>query len=595
MLSDSIVRKKGKEYEMKHKVIITILVILAVLSVSAVGALVFYPDSAVQILNSINSVINPTQPPTQPPTEPPTEPPTIPVVSSIRTEAESYKIEVGNRQKLAPAAMPENAENRNVSFSSSDKNIASVSAQGVVKALSQGECVITVASEQSPEVTAEYKISVTDNRIKQINKLNDYLLEIPNVQKVKYGDGKSAEAVIDKCRIVDFNGDGDYELFIIYSLEGDLSVAEVVTLQGGDIVSAKGFKSFKDVLQSGYDSCLQEIYTEQSGNLYIRSESIKKTDSKHTREVTFYSVSSSEIITLAQYKDVYNYENGEKVTTGGSFEINSEKKTESEYLSSLAGYFDGYTKLEDLAPRYVELSGGEYQKALTVAELDDAYLKRLKWECSDDKVAAVNNSGVVTAKGNGKCEVTATLSCFNGAICSNTVKVTNESKALKKYLNDIKDDVIKGESGSNLTLYASKILDIDDDGEQELLLYYLGSRHCQIDIAKEQGSQIARTTALARTTDADTVLKLEIFMDNSKESVVLQEKYTSTSGSDSTVEFYFDEYTGGKYDTYSSKYKIEFNGSKVKTCYIDGKKCDKDELDRMINHYGQYADWDINE
>ena len=210
------------------------------------------------------------------------------------------------------------------------------------------------------------------------------------------------------------------------------------------------------------------------------------------------------------------------------------------------------------------------------------------WDSDSPGIASVDNNGVVTGKNAGSCEVQGVLSCLSGAVCSVQVTVRSNSEALSRYLDSIKDQTIQAENGTALALYASKAIDADGDGTNELLLYYTGGRSCQIDIAKETGGEIKRSTAFFAATDSSKTCRLDIYMDNTTGNVVLCENYVSENGASQTTEFSFNAYKDGKYTADSQTYKIVANGSGEENAayYIDGQKVKKDAFDLATGHYG---------
>ena len=76
----------------------------------------------------------------------------------IKTKIKSVK--VGKKLKLDYELLPKEASNQNVLWISSDESIATVSQDGLVTGLSEGEVTITILSDEGG-VTDEQKIKVT--------------------------------------------------------------------------------------------------------------------------------------------------------------------------------------------------------------------------------------------------------------------------------------------------------------------------------------------------------------------------------------------------------------------------------------------------
>lgn len=577
---------------MKHKAAIITFICLAVLSLTAVGVFLFNPTLAGRLIASVSVV----QTPTEAPTEPTTQPPTSSDVQALQAEKTSSTLKRGDTLTLSPVIVPENAKNKALSFTSSNPNVASVDSTGKVTALSAGECTITAVSSANKKATAAYKFTITDERIDEIKLLNDYLLEIPSSRKVSYGDKKTQTVNLVQCRITNQGTDGHYVLLLKYQIGASITAVEVVTLQNGKPVSLKTFESFSSLLEQPNTSYSETVCTGETSAFYIKSTAIQNSGTQGKRTVTLYSTSSGTLSSVQTMTDVYRYKDGENVPLSGTFSIDGGNTTEETYLSALSALGENYPAFTDWANRTITVAQGKYEKAQSVVRLEEVYLNRIEWTTSDKAVAAVNKNGVVTGKNAGSCEVQGVLSCLSGAVCSVQVTVRSNSEALSRYLDSIKDQTIQAENGTALALYASKAIDADGDGTNELLLYYTGGRSCQIDIAKETGGEIKRSTTFFAATDSSKTCRLDIYMDNTTGNVVLCENYVSENGASQTTEFSFNAYKDGKYTADSQTYKIVANGSGEENAayYIDGQKVKKDAFDLATGHYGQYAQWDIN-
>ena len=62
--------------------------------------------------------------------------------------------------QLSAACTPDDANNRRVAYATSDVGIAKVSAEGSLRGVEAGECVLTVSSVQNPEVVEEFRVVV---------------------------------------------------------------------------------------------------------------------------------------------------------------------------------------------------------------------------------------------------------------------------------------------------------------------------------------------------------------------------------------------------------------------------------------------------
>ncbi len=562
----------------KQKIIIISVLSFTVLFLTAMVIIVLS-------LNNSSPVVQPEIETKATATNPP--PPTQVNAQSIEIEEESYDIMVGEKQKLTPTIIPSGAIETQFFFSSSNVNIATVNSDGEVSGITDGECVITVELRENEDIKAEYKIKVIDENIEKINILNDYLNGIDNRDIVPYHINTLGVVYIENCKIADINEDESYELIIDYNIKANQNVIEVVSLEGNNAQSVKTFDDFQEVLEKGYSKLTQEVYKDNGGKIYLKSQAITSSETITTTEIMFYEVKGDDLILLKKYKDIYNYTVGSKVPDSGEFYINDIRATESEYISSVNNYFEGYILFDDYASRYVELEESAFEKMDIVVDLPQQYLNRISWKSSDEKVATVNSSGVVSALQIGRSDIIADLSCFTSPISNVYADVSNISADFENYLNDESNQTVKS-NGKTLPLYGSKVIDVDNDAQKELILYYTDSKNVRIDIVSLSGSSIKSNIALEKNAGTYNSLICEIYMDNAKNQIVIQEKYIKGN----SLEFYFDEFVDETLTKYTPVYKVDFVGDTPSVYYINGNERKESDFTIQVNHYGQYTNWE---
>lgn len=573
---------------MKHKAIMITMISVAAVCVIAAGTVLLNPSLVTNLVARTSA----TQP-TQKPTEAPTQAPTAASVASVEIEKNKGTVEYGETLLLKAAVKPQAAQNKEVIWESSDDNIASVDSTGKVTARSAGDCTITAVSAENKTAAAKVTLKITDKRIDQINVLNEYLAQLPESQKIK-GKSKEVTVSLSACKIGDFNGDGQYELLLEYRASA-VTAAEIVSVKDGKASVLKTFDKLEALLSRDSTSYEESICLDQDKNFYIKTTEIKNSKTENRRSVTLYKAQGTDLSPVKEMTDVYAYKKDSTVPEKGTFTVGGKSMEEAQYLSELSALNSAYTQYSGLVNRSLTLVSGKYDKVLPVSDLDEAYLKRMEWTSSKPETAQVNKNGVVTAKAEGKCTVTATIPCFLSPVAKANVTVRDNSEALNKYLDSIKEKVVTDKNNTTLALYASKIVDIDGDSVKELLLYYTGSRSCRVDVVREKDGGYDRATAFQKTTGDSTACRLELYVDNAQSAIVLREYYRAENSN--TVTFRFNKYEDGKYVKDSPDYKIAAKSAKDKDpkCYIDGERVEKTAFDSALNHYGKYSDWDINE
>ena len=83
-------------------------------------------------------------------------------VSGIQLEnaTDNVTLKIGETYQLNPVILPSNASVQDVTYSSSDKSIATVGSTGKITAKSIGEAVITVSSKENPNIQVNFKVKV---------------------------------------------------------------------------------------------------------------------------------------------------------------------------------------------------------------------------------------------------------------------------------------------------------------------------------------------------------------------------------------------------------------------------------------------------
>ena len=106
-------------------------------------------------------------------------------VESVVLSATSTTLTVGQTMQLATRISPSDATNQNVTYSSSDDSIATVSATGLVTAVAEGNVSITVTTaDQSKTSSVALTIGKAGYDYLGVNELSDRLAETPYQQNV---------------------------------------------------------------------------------------------------------------------------------------------------------------------------------------------------------------------------------------------------------------------------------------------------------------------------------------------------------------------------------------------------------------------------
>ncbi len=83
-------------------------------------------------------------------------------VSSINVKDKDLRLRVNRNYSLEPVVLPETAGNREVSYYSTDENVATVSERGKIKTIAPGECEIYIQAMDGSDVFEVVHITVTE-------------------------------------------------------------------------------------------------------------------------------------------------------------------------------------------------------------------------------------------------------------------------------------------------------------------------------------------------------------------------------------------------------------------------------------------------
>ena len=89
-------------------------------------------------------------------------------VSSITISPETTTIEVGETKQLTAAVLPNDAENKEIEWSSSDTSVATVDANGLVTGVASGEVTITATAKDGSRVTGTAQVTVSTGLVESI-------------------------------------------------------------------------------------------------------------------------------------------------------------------------------------------------------------------------------------------------------------------------------------------------------------------------------------------------------------------------------------------------------------------------------------------
>lgn len=172
------------------------------------------------------------------------------LVTDITLTEESKTLGVGATYQLEWTVAPSDADNKDVTFASSNTKVATVSEEGLVTAVAVGTSTITVSSADKSDVTASFTLTVEDAKyIKEIEILNStstYIWEDKNdVERVGYEiEMEYAPTYQIEYKIVTPESEYNDDTLIFYGDPSD----EYTVSEDGLVTFAEGFKDTAFIL-----------------------------------------------------------------------------------------------------------------------------------------------------------------------------------------------------------------------------------------------------------------------------------------------------------------------------------------------------------
>lgn len=105
--------------------------------------------------------------------------------ASITVTPDKVSLNVGGTKQLTKTIAPEDTTNKNVTWSSSNESVATVTEDGLIKAIAKGTAVITATAEDGSDVTGTCTVTVTENTTPKIIKVSSIAITPKSVSLKK--------------------------------------------------------------------------------------------------------------------------------------------------------------------------------------------------------------------------------------------------------------------------------------------------------------------------------------------------------------------------------------------------------------------------
>ena len=323
-------------------------------------------------------------------------------------------LEIGETLQLEATASPDTAENKGITWSSSDEAIATVDANGLVTAKAEGNVTITATAADGGGAKGSIELSVTPIKVKGITVTaagGATSLNVP--QTLQLTAGVSPEDAADKS--------------VTWS-SSDEAIATVdesglVTAVKAGTVKITATANDGSEVTGGYD--LTAVWVSMTGiTLDTASLDLKIGDiQKLTATVAPEDASDPAVTWSSSDEDVASVSEDGTVTAvkPGTATITAAGKTETDVKQTVS------VTVQEPNNKVTGITIGSegsvhtlpvpqtLQLTATVAPAD-ADVKNVKWGSSDPKIATVDENGLVTAVKAGPVKITATAMDGSGTV-----------------------------------------------------------------------------------------------------------------------------------------------------------------------------------
>ncbi len=365
-------------------------------------------------------------------------------VQQIKLEPVSTTLPLGKTLALKSQVLPENATNPGITWTSSEPSIASVDADGTVKALKTGTVTITAAAVDGSGITGTSEITVIVIPVTGI-KLNRTTASIQDdgtmtlhaevlpadatYKTITWGSDNPQVAAVDAkgkvtavktgtARIIATSADGKKQAVCTVTVTPPDKAANAAALNKkiGIFWNAKK-KSMIVSWGKAPDADGYEVYAAECGT---SMKLIKTITSPKPRSFTLKKVNGRKLKTQKSYKALvraYRIFNGKKQYLAKSYSVHAVTDSNKKYTN---------VKKLTVSPKTLSLKREKSKKLVVRAVSQNrsrrrlGHIQKLRYFTTDSKVATVSGNGVIRAVGKGSC--TVYVLSINGMKAS--VKVT---------------------------------------------------------------------------------------------------------------------------------------------------------------------------
>ena len=384
----------------------------------------------------------------------------IPVIGVTLDKTELTLIE-GETAELVATVTPDDADNKNVIWSSSDESIVTVDQDGKVTAVKEGVAVITVTAEDGDktatcEVTIKKKEEPAPEPIPvvgvSLDKTELELIEGETAELVAIVTPKDADnknvtwsSSDESIATVDQNGK-------VTAVKEGVAIITVTTEDGDKTATCK--VTVKKKVISVTDVILDETELELTEGESSELVAIVIPGNADNKNVT-WSSSDESIATVDQHGKVTALKEGVAIITVTTEDGGKSATCEVTVLKKVVFVTD-----VTLNETEIEMAEDEVADLVATVSPADADNKKVNWSSSDESIATVDQNGRIYALKEGY--VTITVTTEDGGKTA-TCEVTVTKRVISVISVSLNKTELKLKEGATETLIATVTPDNADD------------------------------------------------------------------------------------------------------------------------------------
>ena len=354
--------------------------------------------------------------------------------TAIALNQQEIVLSVNDSYNLAATVSPDNTTNKEVSFSSSNSNVAAVNSEGKVEALNEGEATITVKSANDLSATCNVIVKKVEEEeeedpdLEEQDNIVEHFVSL-NLDNVSLNVGDTAQLVEtispeNKVSSVYWYSSNPSVVKVekgkITALEGGTAYVTAELPNGNDASCFISVSSNKSVVKALLVSLNAKQVNLKTGGTFNFTASILPSNT--TNKTITWSSSNTSIVTI---------DNNGKATARSSGSVIITAKSSNGVVATATVTVASDPKAQTITLNKQNLSLQKGQTETLVATITPSTVKneKITWSSSNTKVAVVDSNGKVKAVGDGTAAITAKTS--NGKIAKATVTVGTAKKNIE--------------------------------------------------------------------------------------------------------------------------------------------------------------------